>query len=174
MVGHQQVVLNGEVEAIVAGPADVERLALDSASGHIDELGENPQLDVVFHAWVVHNGAGDERKRQVPRVDREPLALSDVQARLASASLRGVLDVVVDERSGVEVLDGGSRRVGLGGVAADRLTSEQAYEEADCACPHLRCSRPRARSGALHVRMRAVGEEGGEGAVVQSLELRSR
>ena len=60
VVGHQQVVLDGEVEAVVSRPADVERLALDGASGHVDEFGEHAQFDGVVETGVVNHGAGDQ------------------------------------------------------------------------------------------------------------------
>ncbi len=124
MVGHQEVVLDGQVEAVVARPADVERLSFDRARGHVDEFGKYPELDVVIHARIVNHRAGDQRQREVARVDGQTLALADVEARLSSAGLGGVLDVVVDERGGVEVLDGSRGRVRLGGVPADRLARE--------------------------------------------------
>ncbi len=68
---------------------------------------QNAQLGGVVEVGIVDDRAGDQREREVAGVDRQALAFSDVQARLASAGLRGVFDVVVDERRGVEVLDGG-------------------------------------------------------------------
>ena len=162
MVGHQEVVLDGQVEAVVARPADIERLALDGARGHVDELGKYPELDVVVHARIVDHRAGDQRQREVARVDGQTLALADVEARLSSAGLGGVLDVVVDERGGVEVLDGSRGRVRLGGVPADRLAREQTDERTVTFSRVRRVAGQRAVEVALHVRVGTVGEEGGE------------
>jgi hypothetical protein len=57
---HHEVVVNREIEAVVARPADVERLALDGARGHLHELLEHPQAALGGERVVVHHRAGDE------------------------------------------------------------------------------------------------------------------
>lgn len=44
--GHGQVILNGDIEAVIADPAQIERLALDGPLGHGDELAKQPYLKI--------------------------------------------------------------------------------------------------------------------------------
>ncbi len=57
-------------------------------------------------------------------------ALREMQAGLAAAQRRLVRDVVMDERGGMEVLDGGRGRARAPHVAADRHAGGQADERA--------------------------------------------
>ena len=167
---HHEVVVNGQVEATVACPADVECLALDGARGHVYELAQHLQLGVGIETGIVHDGTGDERERQVARVDRESVSLDDVHARLATARERRVFDVVMDERCRVEVLDRGSGGPGAFRIAADRFAREQA-DERTVPLPGVRAVRRQRRvEVAPHVGVRPIAEEGRE-IVVELLRV---
>ena len=60
VVRHHEVVVDAEVEAGVACPTDVERLTLDRARRHVDELAQHAQLGLVVQPGVANDGAGDE------------------------------------------------------------------------------------------------------------------
>ncbi len=162
MVRHHQVVLDAEIEPVVARPPDVESLALDGASGHVHELLQHEKLGVGVEAGIVDHGARDEREGKVTRVDRETLPFADVEARLASAGQRGVLDIVVDERRGMEVLDGRRRRPRLRGVATHGVACQQADERAVALAGIRVVVRQRIVEVPVHVRMGAAREEGAE------------
>ena len=128
--GHGQVVLRREVEALVAHPSQVERLALDGARGHVHELAQKADLLGVGKRGVVQHGAGDQRERQIAAVDGNALAVCEVHAGLAAPQLAVVGDVVVDERRALEVLDGRSGADGVIKLAAHGERGEHADERA--------------------------------------------
>ena len=173
MRGHDEVIVDREVEALVAGPADVESLALDRARGHVDELLQHAQLRGVVQVAVAQDGSRDQREGEVAHVDRKPFALGEVQARLAAAQRRLVGDVVVDEGSRVEVLDSSSRGLRLFGVSANSLAGEHADERPMPLAAVLGELGERTVQVALHVGMRPVLEERGD-VVVYAFCLRAQ
>ena len=64
-----EVVVDGEVEAVVPDPAKVECLPLDGARGHGDELVQEADLEGVVKALVVEHRPRDEGEREVAAVD---------------------------------------------------------------------------------------------------------
>jgi len=64
--------------ADVASQADFERLPLDSAARHVDELGHHAHLGGVIEAGVVHHRAVDQGKRQIAHVDGKPEPFSEM------------------------------------------------------------------------------------------------
>ncbi len=103
---HVQVVINRDIKAPVTDPTQVERLTLDGADDHLGELVEHAEFYVGLERGVVENRLGDHGKCQVAAVDGKPRALGEVHAGLAAAQLSVVGDVVVDERTRLEMLDG--------------------------------------------------------------------
>ena len=127
---HAQVVVHSEVKAPVTHPTQIERLALDGALHHIDELTQNPQLDAVLERVIAQDGVGHERERIVAAVDGKARALGDVQTRHAAAHVAVVGDVVVNERGGLEVLDGGCSADSAVEVTTHGLRRQHANERA--------------------------------------------
>ena len=82
-----------------------------------------------------------------------------MQARYASAGERGVHDVVVDERGGVEVLDRRRRGPRTLGIAAHRFGSQHADERPVPLAGVGGVVRQHLVEVALHVGVRAVAEE---------------
>ena len=160
MRGHDQIVFRRDVVTAVARPADVERLALDGAAGHVDELGDDTHLRGVVETLVRHHGAVDQGKREVARVDGQPHALGEVHARLAAAQLGLVGDVVVDESCGVKVLDGRSGAGGARHVAAHGATGREADERTVTLAAVLAVRDQRVVQVAVHIRVRALRNEG--------------
>ena len=113
---HVQVIVDRDVEACVTDPAQVERLTLDGADDHLGELVKYAQLYACLERWIVENRLGDHGERQVAAVDGKPRALGKVHAGLAAAQLTVIGDVVVDERTRLEMLDG--RRGAAGALKA--------------------------------------------------------
>ena len=103
---HVQIIVDRDVEACVTDPAQVERLALDSANDHLGELVEHAEFYVGLERGVVENRLGDHGERQVTAVDGKARALGKVHAGLASTKLSVVGDVVVNQRARLEMLDG--------------------------------------------------------------------
>ena len=77
---------------------------------------------------IVCHGGANEHECVVAAVDGDALALGDVQARLAATELSVVGNVVVDERSGLEMHDCGGARCRAVPVAAYRTAGEHADE----------------------------------------------
>ena len=124
---HLEIVVDRDVPAAVARPADVERLALDGAGGHGHELVQHAHLHGVVEARVGQDAAGHLGERQVAVVDGQADALGQVQAGLAAAQLPLVGDVVVDKGRGVEVLHGRRAARRQRGVPAHGRAAERAH-----------------------------------------------
>ena len=60
---HVQIIVDRDVEAPVADPAQVERLALDGANDHLGELVEHAEFHVCHERRVVENRLGDHCER---------------------------------------------------------------------------------------------------------------
>ena len=60
---HVQVIVDRDVKAPVAYPAQVERLALDGADDHLGELVEYTEFHVCLERGVVENRLGDHGER---------------------------------------------------------------------------------------------------------------
>ena len=159
MSGHSQIVLDSDVETLIARPTNIERLTLDRARRHIDKLLEHAQLDGIGERIIDEHRTRDERKRKITRVDGEALANLVMQAWLATPELGLVGDIVMNERSGVEMLDGrtGSTRHVI--VTADCLACEHADERAMPLARIVRELGKRPVEVAPHVRMRALAKE---------------
>lgn len=122
--GHGQVILNGDIEAVIADPAQIERLALDGPLGHGGELAKQPYLKIGAQGIIGQDDRGDGRELQVSAVGGDADALGAVHARLAAAQLAVVGDVIVDERRTLEVLDGRRRSECVGKGAANGLAGK--------------------------------------------------
>ena len=158
--GHDQVVFRRDVVAAVTRPSDVERLAFDGAAGHVDELGDDALLRGSVEVLIRHHRAVDEGQREVARVDGQPHALGEVHARLAAAKLGLVGDVVVDEGRGMKVLDGGRGAGRARHVTAHGATGREADERAMALAAVLAVRHERLVQVAVHVRVRALRDEG--------------
>ena len=117
---HGKIIVDRQVEAAVADPAQVECLAFDGSLHHGCQLAQDAQLAPVIERGVVRHRGSDEREGIVAAVYRRTRALGEVQARLAAAELPVVGDVIMDKRGGLEVLDRRGAGAGLLGVAAHR------------------------------------------------------
>ena len=127
---HVQVIVDRDVEAPVAYPTQVERLALDGTNDHLGELVEHAEFYVGLQRGVVENRLGDHGKCQVAAVDSKPRALGEVHAGLTAAQLPVIGDVVVDERTRLEMLDGRRGAAGALKAAAHCGGGEHADERA--------------------------------------------
>ena len=127
---HVQIIVDRDVEACVTDPAQVERLTLDGADDHLGKLVEYAQLYAGLKRGIVENRLGDHGEREVAAVDGKPRALGEVHAGLAAAQLPVIGDVVVDERTRLEMLDGRRGAAGALKAAAYRGGGEHADERA--------------------------------------------
>lgn len=162
---HGQVVLDGDVEALVARPADIERLTLDRARGHVDELLEHAQLDRVRKRVVHEHRSRDKRQREVARVDGKALADLMVKAWLATPELGLVGNIIVDEGGRVKMLDGragGARHLI---ITPDGPACEHADERTVALAGVVRELGKRPVEIAPHVRMSALSEKLGHVAI---------
>ena len=91
---------------------------------------EYVQLYIGLQRGVVENRLGDHGKCQVAAVDGKPRALGEVHAGLAAAQLPVIGDVVVDERTRLEMLDGRRGAAGALKAATYRGGGEHADERA--------------------------------------------
>ena len=125
---HDQVILWRDVIATVARPSDVERLALDRAARHFDQLADHAHLHRVAQQRVVDYRTVDQGQRKVSHIDGKPYALGKVQAGLTAAQLGLIGDVIVNECRRVEMLN--SRRSARGElhVPANRAACREADE----------------------------------------------
>lgn len=124
--GHGQVILNGDIEAVIADPAQIERLTLDGPLGHGGELAKQPYLKIGVQGIIGQDDRGDGRELQVSAVGGNADALGAVHARLAAPQLAVIGDVIVDERRALEVLDGRRRGEYVGKGAANGLAGKHA------------------------------------------------
>lgn len=124
--GHGQVILNGDIEAVIADPAQIERLTLDGPLGHGGELAKQPYLKIGAQGIIGQDDRGDGRELQVSAVGGNADALGAVHARLAAPQLAVIGDVIVDERRALEVLDGRRRGECVGKGAANGLAGKHA------------------------------------------------
>lgn len=122
--GHGQVILNGDIEAVIAHPAQIERLTLDGPLGHGGELAKQPYLKIGAQGIIGQDDRGDGRELQVSAVGGNADALGAVHARLAAPQLAVIGDVIVDERRALEVLDGRRRGECVGKGAANGLAGK--------------------------------------------------
>ena len=127
---HVQIIVDRNVKALVADPAQVERLALDGTDDHLGKLVEHVKLHVCVECGVVENRLGDHGERQVTAVDGKTGALGKVHAGLAATNLPVVGDVVVDECARLKVLDGRRGAAGAFEASAHRGGGEHADERA--------------------------------------------
>lgn len=124
--GHGQVILNGDIEAVIADPAQIERLTLEGPLGHGGELAKQPYLKIGAQGIIGQDDRGDGRELQVSAVGGNADALGAVHARLAAPQLAVIGDVIVDERRALEVLDGRRRGECVGKGAANGLAGKHA------------------------------------------------
>ena len=154
---HGEVVLGRDVVAAVAGPTQIERLALHRATGHGDELLDDAHLHGVLQKRIVHHRTVHHGKGQVPHVDGQPQPLGEVQAGLAAAQLGLVGDVVVNESRGMEMLDsrgGGGSAIG---IAAHGQAGREADERAVALARVLTVMVERIVQVAIHIPMSPMG-----------------
>ena len=133
-------------------------MALDGAARHVDELGEHAHLDGVLEQRVLDDRAVDELQAQVAHVDGEAHSLGQVKALLATAKLCIVRYVVVDERCGVEMLDGRRGADRPRRVAAHGHARREADEGTMTLAPVAAELEQRRVEIAVHVGMRALGD----------------
>ena len=152
---HDQVILGRDVVATVARPSDVERLALDRASRHFDQLADHTHLHRVAQQRIIDYRTVDQGQRKVSHIDGKSYALGKVQTGLAAAQLGLVSDVVVNECRRVEMLD--SRRSARGElhVPADCATCCEADERAVALAAVFAIALQGIIEIAIHIGMRA-------------------
>ena len=148
---HVQIIVDRNVKAPVADPAQVERLALDGTDDHLGKLVEHAKLHVCVECGVVENRLGDHGERQVTAVDGKTGALGKVHAGLAATNLPVVGDVVVDECARLKVLDGRRCAAGALKAAAYRSGGEHADERAVALASVCRKCRERGIQVALDI-----------------------
>ena len=165
MSSHREVILDGDIEALIARPTDIECLALNRARRHVDKLLEHAQLDCIGERVVDEHRTRDERERKVAGVDGKSFANLMMQTGLATPELGIIGDVVVNERSGVEVLDGGTGGAGLIVIPANRLAREHANKRTMALARIVRELGKWPVEVAPHVGMRTLSEELGHVAV---------
>ena len=127
---HVQIIVDRDVKAPIADPAQVECLALNGADDHLGELVEHAEFHVCLERGVVENRLGDHGERQIAAVDGKSRALGKVHAGLAATQLAVVGDVVMDKRSRLKVLYSCRRAAGALKAAAYRGGGEHADERA--------------------------------------------
>ena len=96
---HDQVILGRDVVATVARPSDVERLALDRASRHFDQLADHTHLHRVAQQRIIDYRAVDQGQRKVSHIDGKSYALGKVQTGLAFQIQDDLLNLIGSEES---------------------------------------------------------------------------
>ena len=163
MAGHVEIVLNGDVPAAIAGPAQVEGLALERALLHLHQALRHVRTDVGRELLVAKDQRQHVDQAQVADVDGDAGALGHVRAGLAAAQLGLVCDVVVDERGTLEVLDGRRRGERGGGVSAHGLAAQKGQRGARALAARGGEALKRLVEVAVEVRARGFGSAGHAG-----------
>ena len=148
---HVQIIVDRDVKAPIADPAQVESLALDGANDHLGELVEHTEFHACLERGVVENRLGDHGERQIAAVDGKARALGKVHARLAATQLAVVGYVVMDKRSRLKVLDSCRRAAGALKVTAHCGCGEHADKRAVALAGVGRKSRERGIQVALDI-----------------------
>ena len=140
-------------------PADIQRLAFHRAPRHLHEFRHHAHLGGIIQSRIAHDGAIHQGQGQVSHVDGKAQPFAQVKARLPSAQFCIIRYVVMDEGSGMEMLDGCRSRGSQISIASHRQASGEADQRPVALAAIVRIDAQRAIEIAIHIRMRTFGDE---------------
>ena len=111
---------------------------------------------MVVEQRIVHHSAVRHGKAEISDVDGKPETLYQMHARLAATQFGIISDVIVDERSRVEMLDSRSRRRRLLDIATDCPARRKADERTLALAAVLAVIPQRLIQVAIHIGMRPM------------------